>query len=637
MKRLCIALFAAASVAMPAGAIDKPDRPTSSRRRYHADDQTVRHLADAAQDADARTREAAVRDLGETTNPRAFEPIARALEDDSMLVRCAAVRAAAELDAARAAPLVQRALRSGQRRLILTALAVWRQRPDDNTDALVSLLGGADADVQAAALATLTQHDIAAPPQRLTELLRSASHTVQLHAARNASLVPATADHAGMPAALRRLVDGPNAALRGAALPALCALGGAADRHRLPDALTDASPWVRRGAVRGMLLATRAGKLQPARVEARLIRVLRGDDRQAAETEMVLLAAVRAAGRLPCRSANGVSAVFETMRGAPYDDWDDRTGRRGPPRGDLHHAARTALARIAAGEGNTAVLSEAREALRDEIAALTDAADAVAGDARAAHRLAVRNARACCLLIAAVARNDGPSQGLAYGRKYLTALLGDDGLPVESKVRIELADALAAIGVRTGEPRCAEALAAELGDYRRRALAVLATPPMQRPPPYLPEATAATIDALAEIGAAEAWDDIAATALVGHGTSWSGRFSPQAAAARAAVALARPGNRAAVGDFLTALLSGANDRVPPILFEAALAAGELALDEADLVAALRRVLSEQDSVAMLAPLHACRWALERITHTAPPLPDIRPEPGEWIIRTVPRR
>ncbi|MFW6132884.1 MAG: HEAT repeat domain-containing protein [Planctomycetota bacterium] len=628
MKPTCIIVsLTVALTASGARAVDKPPRPAPRPALEYATDRVVELLGGLLDATDPRTREAAVRDLGETGNTRAVAHVARALDDENVLVRCAAVRAAGGFEPRLAAPLVSRALHSSERRVLLAGLDVARDLSVARTATLVALLDDEHPDVRAATLSALSARREAAPAPKLARMLDDPSPAVRLAAAQNAIALPADGAHAAVLPVLRNLAERARPALRAAALPALCKLGGASDRRRLPSALNDESPWVRRGAVRAMGLAAEAGLLDHADVEARLTRVLTDDD----ETEMVHLAALRAAGRLPFRTDAGIDAVVRAMLDAPYDDWDARIGRRGPPAGDLHHAARTALLRMAGDAGKVRLLNRAREALRAEMRRLLadDAAQRVV-------RLSRRNARTCCLLMGAVARNDGPEDPAAYAYDDLLKWLGGDALPIESSVRVELSEALAGIARRTGDRRCVGVLLGELDEYRRRGIQVLRAAAAMRPgPPYLSEAAVAAINALAELRVTEAWQAVARIALVRHGGSKGLRLDAEAgAAARASKALLTPDNRAEVARTLTAILADEAYGARGTRFDAAIAAGELKLDHPPLLDALRQPLKGPQPLAMMPLLQASRWALEQITGEAPDLPEIERIAGYWIIREL---
>lgn len=638
MKELwtVLLLLAAAGVAE---AVEKPEPPeTDPRPTYRADDELVALLAEAARDPDPRTREQAIRDLGEASNPAGLGVIVdAALNDESELVRCAAVRAAAQYESERARSAVAAAFRDEAEAVVLAGLEAASATAD--RDDLAGLLGHDSAHIRAAALAALTARDQPVPPVKLAELLADDTEWVRLQAARNAAKLPAGAATEALVAALARLTDAERPAVRSAALPAWAKHARTGVAARLRASLRNDSPWVRSGAATALLAAVEAGSVGGDEAESLLTAILVDDD----ETPMVHLAAVRTAEAMSCRSEACIRALFHRAMAAPYDDWDDRDDdRRDPPPEDLHYTARHALARAAEDEGSEAVLGLALAALPGKVEVIEATGDAAEdGDAEAVRRRrrATRDARACCALIAAVARHGGPEDASRYDYDALKSLVSSGWLLDDSRLRIELSDALSWIAIRTGDRSCVPLLLGQLSRHREAGLKYL-VPSMQRPPPYHPPVGVATIEALARLRANEGLDEIIATAMAGYGVGLQGRLNSEAAAAcRALPTLATDATRGKVAVTLARILEDRLYSSELVHFAAAIAAGEMMLEDDRILAALRAPFEEGKArgTGAVPFLKASRWALERITGSVPEMPPIRYASGDWLIRKLKER
>jgi hypothetical protein len=200
-------------------------------------------------------------------------------------------------------------------------------------------------------------------------------------------------------------------------------------------------------------------------------------------------------------------------------------------------------------------------------------------------------------------------------------------------VRVELAEALAAIARADGNTRPVKPLLALLRTCNaagRRFLAAIAA--MRIPPPFSETVAAAVIEALGTLRAYDAVGPIAGISRV----NLRSYTLPQVAAAgaRTLPTLIRDDTREQIAGALFVLIDnpsyGRRAR-----FHGAIGVGERKLDTPELRKALRgaledpRLRTERGAPA----LRAAAWALEQLTGEAPALPPITRQPGNWIIRS----
>ena len=708
---LSLAVLLAAGLGVAAGAQDpslpRPEWPKDPRLGPRGTAADVRLLATVATEEDPRVREAAVADLGNTRRSEALPAIRKALHDADVKVRCAAVRAAAELGNEDGWELVRQALGDEDAVALAAMAAIRRHHRTDVAPDVAGLVGERNRAVKLAAVQTLTLLGRPAPVDALRRMLSDGDLAARVHAVQNARLLPA----ADLEALSGRLLDlamsGEEPALRAGAVTALgklpftdvpdsrheaALLGADAAKKRgvlVDRAVTDPHPLLRRAALRALAHGVEAGHVR----RNDLVQTLNDFAFHEEKSGLVRLAGIRICGQLQLRECT--EAVFGIMQATAYDDWDvPGRDNRGAPAGDLHYESRLALIAVAESgpQGRATVaavalpgLSRAVEALSDlpatdDVSAVAQKAgelrerleqieeeirkarakrrgrDAAASAdrlrslgqerekaqrelAKATERLtdyrrrprAERNIRACCLLL-------GHAQDAAAADDLL-ALLGE--IEINSNIHIELCGALARIAAAHPATRDASvtALLRTLADNvkagKRWARAVAA---MAQPPPFSEYAAAAVAEALIDMRAHHAVDDIAALALVRAGEV---RLTHAAAAvARRITPLAQTENapaefRQAAIELQIRLLS---DRAQSTeaRFYAARGLGDLDAVGDPVSQMLQEILANDRlrSPAALPLLKATAWALQKTTGHAATVPEVRPRSGNWVITEI---
>ena len=575
------AALAQAPATPPPGALPEPFLPAAYTlsRPFFGDADNVRLLAGLLRDDDPVVRERAVRDLGRTGNFLALERLREAVKDDSPGVRATAVIAAEELAAPESPELVRQGLRDGEASVLVQAAgAAARTKLAGAGAELRALLDHRDGLVQEAALSAMTRASLSADADKLRGLLRHEYRPVRLRAAENAALLDkgdTLVDE------LKRLAAQDAPAVREAAVAALgkLAIADAAAVAAIEQARKDASPLVRRGALRAYTLARRTDRVRPFLDDA---------------SPLVLLAAVKSAGEL--KIADCGPRVLEVML-ATGDD-------------DLRRAAKLSLRQI----GTPAVAEQAGAALRGLLPKLLAVyAGSGVGAPLRQHEIIEQNVAACCWLLGELKSKAGSESMLELFSK----------LPVSAEVLGEVAMAMAKFGDRQVVPAMAAMLqtCAENGQLALAAMLAGAPPPK----PWNENVACALTEALATFNAPEGLPAMVSLATVK--VSFARLQKAPAAVARVLPALVREDNRATIEKLILELLYDVaySDATR---FESLKVAGKLKLAAGR--PAMEKMLTTERSSKLL--IHAAAWALQELTGQTPALPEPKANQDDWIIR-----
>jgi len=583
---LCTLLVGGVLSAGPSGRLEPPPLlPREFFPETFGMAKNVALLADLLDESDPTVREQATRNLGETHNRLALPHLRKALKDEDINVRIAAVEAFVEFEEAEYGPVLLGALADEEDRLVLAALrCIGRRKFTAAADRVRRLLDGRSDIVRRTALETLNELSLSAGSAELKLLLRDESPALRLRAAENALFERSSGDFARELMQLARSDDSP--AVRGAALAAAAKLRLKGANAEVTKALREESPLIRRGAVRACAYLKR-----PEAVREFL------DD----ASPMVRLAAIRAAGQL--KDGACAKRLMELLQEVP----------------DLHShlAARDSLARIGL-TGGSDVASMAAKLLESSV-----------GDT--VSERSVRNIRAGCWLL-------GEFKSRAALRTRLDLLRTLSSSDIGSPILIDLAYSLG----RLGDASAVKPLQKALSRCRENGSRVLkirqSTAPKPPPePPYSDEVTRSIIEALAAMKATGAVGHIIDVAMV---RVKAGRLNfPAATAMRVLPDLVTPANRSAIERCIVAVLGDPlYDKVLQSLsvssarIDAARAAVRLKLRSA--LPALRAILSD-DQRPCRAIIHAAAWAIQELTGRTPLLPDPKQRQGQnWIVRQL---
>jgi len=556
------------------------------------DDQSVALLAVLlANDDDALIRQRAALDLGQTHNAAALPHLLKAMSDEQVFVRAAAVTAAAEIGGDRAAAIVTGALKAEDATTLLAALrGAARLKLTSAGGNIKALLSSEDAVIRLAALTALTRLGLPAEPGQLKALIATGPVRVRLPALANAMLLK---DASGLLGELRQAAsEASPAAVRLRALEVLGARDFGASRAVIEAAATSAHPLVRKGAA---LAYYRARRAQP------LVAMLNDD------APTVRLVAIRAMGDL--NAPQSVGRLFELMLAAT-----DSTS---------HLAARRSLGQI----GSQDVAKGAARGMPGQMRLLEDIwpertrpkytpPDKAPPDPDQQRRrnLLMRNVRSCSWLLGELKS----TEGFDYQLQLVNTL------EIDSPILEDVALALGKIGDRRAVGPLLKMLKLCKVRGRQYLVAMLSTMP---PPPYSEMVTARVIEALAAMRAHEAVDTIAGVVA----TDVQGIRLPVAAAgaARALPKLLRDDNRTTIETAIVDIVSDSAFDLAARFFGCK-AAGKIRSRPA--LEALRNVLNEERPGRTV--MRAAAWAIQETTGETPGIPQPRLKQGDWILRKV---
>jgi len=594
-----ILLFLPAFVALApirASAATKLDEPQLTgenvKEPTFGDDESVSLLAELlADDDDPLIRQRAALDLGKTHNSAALPHLLKAMSDECLSVRAAAVVAAAEIGGA--AAIVTDALKSEDTTTLLAALrgAAELKLTSAGGD-IRALLSSKEPVVRAAALTALTRLGLPAESGRLKALIADRPARVRLAALANALLLKDASSVLGE--ARRASGDDSPAAIRLRALEILGARDFESSRTAIEAAARHRHPLVRKGAA---LAYYRAGRGRP------LIAMLKDD------SPTVRLVAIRAMGEL--NLPESVGRLFELMLAAP----DSQS----------HLAARRSLRQIGGRDVATTAARCMREQMRlvEEIHPEKKRLNSASSDKPLPNpdqyrrrKSFMRNAQSCSWLLGELKSTEGFEYQLHLVKT----------LEIDSPILVDVVPALGKIGDRRAVGPLLEML--KLCKVRgvQYLVALLSMSP---PPPYSETVTARVIEALAALEAHEAVDTIAK--IVATNVRGARLTVAAAGAARALPKLLRADNRDMIETVIVDILSDKSFSLTARFF-ACKAAGSIKPRRA--LEGLRMILDEQRPGRLV--MRAAAWAIQEITGTTPEIPQPRLKPGDWIITKASR-
>ena len=609
MKRW-IAIWTCAAVALcmgdtpgPAPARAKPlPRPRLARGAVRLPTETfgnarnVRLLAALLDDPSATARQKAVYGLGQTHNVAAIPHVRSALRDGAVNVRCAAAAAAAEFGPDLSGDIVIRALRSKERRLVLTGLrSVRRMRLAAAAQAVKALLARDDDLVRAAALVTLTELAIPAGTEKAKDLLSAPADVVRLRACQNVVLLK---DLGRLKARMVQIARKDRPAIRAAAMAVLGKFDYPAVQPLLAPAARSRDPLLRRGALWAHWKGGKAARIRPFL-----------DD----PSPMVVLAAMHAARDL--KPGDCAGRLFELLR-AVRDD-------------TAHHAARNALRDI----GDAQVERLAGKMLKDLVPQLLEIKEIMkpftppisaprgtysSEKLRRKRRFLRRDVRACCWLLGELKSS--------VALDVQIGLLGD--LVVDSPV---LADVGIALG-KIGDRRAVQPLLKVLKTCRENGQIYLECIAAMIPPtvPYHGPVAGAVAAGLADLGAHEAVPVMIEILQV---NVYQLRLTTAAESIVGVLPkLTTPENRRRISEAVVLVLAAPGFQ-GVAKFRACMSAGQFKIAEAH--GDLRKIVYQQRRGRFR--MRSAAWAIQAITGKTPDIPDPKVNKGDWIITTVEQR
>jgi len=475
--------------------------PCHSEDEFYAQfgsDRNVELVAALLADKDFTIRENAVMDLGGMGNYTAIPHIRKAAGDENPLVRAAAALAAAKYPADRAGDIVTALLADKDMTVVLAALRGVRMAQLTSAEKNVHALLTSDRPViQANALATLTALGVRPnlADETIKALFDSPSATVRQRIIENMMLWGAWKLGGEKPESavppmdkLLALAKSGPSSLRATALAAVgnyrFVFGGNDDidgMELLRQAATDKDPQIRLGALHGLANAQQADAIAPFLAD---------------ESELVRLAAIRAAGTL--KSANAVDALFDRMFIAPLNELK-AVDTHLAARDSLIAIATPAVAERAAKEFPTLVaqykqLGLDRKQAQDAVAnvnsndkAAVNAQQAEVAKLFTRERMTSRNIRACARILGALKCDTVLDRQIAFL----------DGEPTDSPVLGDLIWSLGEIGDRKALPVLETFMTKSVKLAQEYLQAQLMIPPP--PVPYSSEGTAQCVGALAKL------------------------------------------------------------------------------------------------------------------------------------------
>ena len=225
--------------------LTQPD-PDALVFSFHGGADVVARVGALLDDADPVVRSHAAQTLGRTLNPRALEPLAKALRDADPAVRATAAVSVGYFAGERPDALLVEALNDQDPLVLHSALRVIvEQKRTALAGRVAALLDRRDDAIAAMALQALTALESPVAADRLAPLLRSPSQAVQLQATHHARLL---SDARQLVEPLTALAKSQQPTLAGAAIAALGRLAYDASRPLIDEAAQSDSAVLRRAA-----------------------------------------------------------------------------------------------------------------------------------------------------------------------------------------------------------------------------------------------------------------------------------------------------------------------------------------------------------------------------------------------------
>ncbi len=556
-------------------------------------------LAELLNDPDPLVRQDALLSLGATNNRTALPHLQKAMKDEDLSVRMAAVQGMVDLAGIGAGPTVIASLNAKEPLMLMAAMRnVRRLNLSSAAQEVSGVLSSKDPLIRSVALGTLTHLNQAAASADLKKLLGDASDRVRLRATENAMLSKSPAPL--IDDLLRNAAPSNPPSVRAAALEALGKIAFTKGRRLLSAAAKDSNPLVVRGAVRAYHHAAKTRLVAPFLHHP---------------SPTVRLAAIRAAGDL--KIASSVGRLFELMLGA----FDEQT----------HLAARKALRQIgddSVTDGAATAMAKAARAVKDLLTAPAPPVDESATpnpDARdnsQIGRVHRRNVGSCCWLMGELKSK----KALDLQLSILTDTLdGSTPWKINSSALLELVPAL----VKIGDQRAIDPLMKVLKKCERDGGAYLrAIIAYKSGPPYSEVVTGKIIQALGQL---KAYQAVRLTIMVADTNVQSLRLSTAASYAyRTLPLLIRQDNRAEIEACILRAIPPEDGHSLLARFAASKSAGKLKLAAA--TPALEGIVKTERPGRRL--MHAAAWANQEITGTAPEIPNPRLNQGDWVITKV---
>jgi len=587
----------------------------------------VELVAALLKDKDFTVRENAVMDLGEMRNYTAIPHIRTMAGDENPLVRAAVALAAAKYPADRAGDIVKTLLADKDSTVVLSALRGVRMMKLTEAEKDVRGLLASDRPIiQSNALATLTALGVRPnlADETIKALFDSPSATVRKRMIENMMLwgtwkLGGDKPSAAVPPMEKLLAlakTGPSS-LRATALAAVgnycLVFGGSDGRELLVQSAKDKDPQIRLGALLGLANVEQTDAIAPFLAD---------------ESELVRLAAIRAAGTL--KATDAIDALFDLMLAAPLNELEAA---------DSHMAARDSLIAFAGTDSNGAAIRAAQEFPRQvalyrqfqtdvttaqaELAAVTNSGDKVAKKAKEAevatltaqYRMAYRNIRACARILGAHKHKAVLDQQIA--------LL--EAEPTDSPVLGDLIWSLGALGDAKALPALESFMARSVKLAQEYLNSLL-----QLPPPYVPyssEGTAQGLTALFRLDSPNWFAHARALATMKAAHNRLDRPVEEALAAyKARYETASDIDKAQIVADVTEIIADANHRR---MFRAVSMrlAGEWKLSAA--VAPMTDILTDERPSRVM--MHLAAWSLYQIDGKERTVGDPVDSPGDWIV------
>lgn len=226
----------------------------------------------------------------------------------------------------------------------------------------------------------------------------------------------------------------------------------------------------------------------------------------------------------------------------------------------------------------------------------------------------MRNVVSCCFILGELRSNQGFDYMLSLRNK----------VEINSPIMGGLANASRKIG----DPRAVEPLSKVLKKCRKRGLEYLiAIASMAPPPPYSNKITSDIIEALGELKAYSAIDDIIGIVSIQY--VGMRLVEPAGGAARTFPKLIQPDNREKIEASILEIL---NDRVFGITSRSHAAKTAVKLKMKSAVPVLEKILNEERPTLLV--MQNAAWAIQELTGKTPPIPQPKIKQGNWIIRQL---
>ena len=647
-----------------------PREGSRESRELFGDARSIELLEALTRDADARVREQAVYNLGETDNVAALPIIARAMSDQAANVRGAAVAAAAYLGMGDFGSVISAGLNDKDKDVVVLACSCAAKRSYVAAQGqLAKLLDGDEPAVQIAALEALTSLKLAAPVARLKALLAGSSTAVRLGAVSNAALLDAAQAGALLAtlADVARNDDSP--AVRGAAVASLGALAFDANAPAIAEAWKDANALVRRGAVEAYIHAEKAPPIKEFFADpspmVRLAAIRLAGQRKLPDAVPLLLDAFRnvaddlahnaAAQSLRQIGGDAVATALGDLAGEMYKQAQEifQETRQAKPDVDKSNAAvqklqealdaaqskQTDLDRAAAAPSNAktpqdkeklaAAKKQADVARKDLDAART----ALAGSAsRAAgvqsqvdergNRFAksIRNLRSCCRVLGEL---KSPQAFDLRAEILQTAAASklSDMVRLDSEMLIDVVLSLGQLG----DPRGAEPVNKLLAALAKQAPGA----GMENPPPDFCYRTSVAVAAITAVGDLHSPQELSSLdVFLNVRIKMTGRLNTEnEAVMRTMGMLNSPAHKAAIEKIAGKVLGDSTYSLT-VQFEAIKTCGKLGLAK-NLLLIRKRLDDRADRNTM----RAAAWAIKVLSDESPSVGDPSTSEGPgWIIR-----